>query len=265
MSTVTRALGYPGMAPLRWLWAWVRITFFGAAMLVRALSPSSYGPEMRQNLARHIYMDTVPILAWFTILTALFTIIITRIVLVTANSYGLSQYALEMVVRVLVIELIPIGAALFVALRCTIPSGAALFDIRRVGHFRKLRRQRLDPVTVEVLPRLLAGIFSTITLAALSCVVSMIVCYYAVYGFTAAGIQPYTRIFGHVFEPVVTFLFVLKTMFFALAVSVIPMASALYNVEGDDHQRESAALQGLVRMFGVLLVLEALSLVGNYI
>jgi phospholipid/cholesterol/gamma-HCH transport system permease protein len=61
-----------------------------------------------------------------------------------------------------------------------------------------------------------------------------------------------------------TFIFVLKVLFFAIAVAIIPMASGLNNID-DDGSRESAALQGLVRMFGVLLVLEALSLVGNYI
>src|SRR5690606_27751163 len=144
----------------RWAAAWARITFFGAVMVVRALSPQSYGPETRANLARHVYLDTAPILGWFTLMIALFTLIITRIVVVTAASYGLSQYALEMVVRVLVIELIPLVAALFVALRTTIPSGAALVEMRRIGHFRTLRRRGLDPIAVEVLPRLIAGIFS---------------------------------------------------------------------------------------------------------
>jgi phospholipid/cholesterol/gamma-HCH transport system permease protein len=69
--------------------------------------------------------------------------------------------------------------------------------------------------------------------------------------------------FGHVFNPAVSLIFVLKTLFFSLAVSVIPMASALYDLEGDG-SRESAALQGLVRMFAVLLLIEAVSLVGNY-
>jgi len=259
-----RLVSHTSLAPLRWLLAWGRIIFFGAAMLVRAMSPSSYGPRTRANLARHVYVDTAPILGWFTTLIALFTLIITRIVVVTAYSYGLSRYALEMVIRVLVIELIPLTAALFVALRCTIPNGAALVEMRRTGAFRDLRREGHDPVAVEVLPRLLAGIFSCITLAALSCVVAMILAYFAVYGLTPAGLDAYARMFGHVFSPAVSLIFVLKTLFFSLAVSVIPMASGLYNVEGDA-SRESAALQGLVRMFVVLLVLEATSLVGNYI
>lgn len=264
LSTWYRTVSRTSLAPVRWAAAWARITFFGSVMLVRALSPRSYGPQTRHNLARHVYLDTAPILGWFTVLIALFTVIITRIVIVTSASYGLSQYALEMVIRVLVIELIPLTAALFIALRCTIPSGAALVEMRRAGHFRTLRRQRLDPIEVEVLPRLLAGVFSCITLAALSCVVAGVLAYFAVYGITSAGMDAYVHTFGRVFEPLYTLIFVLKTLFFALAVSIIPMASGLNNIE-DDGSRESAALQGLVRMFGVLLMMEALSLVGNYI
>ena len=262
-TTVYRSVRHNSLAPVRWLGAWARITFFGSVMLVRALSPRSYGPQTRYNLARHMYLDTAPILWWFTVMIALFTMIITRIVTITADSYGLSQYALEMVIRVLVIELIPLVAALFVALRCTIPSGAALVEMRRIGHFRTLRRRRLDPIAVEVLPRMLAGVFSCITLAALSCVVAGLLAYLAVYGFHLAGEQNYTRIVGRVFHPGFVMIFVLKTVFFALAVSIIPMASGLNNVDSDG-SREAAALQGLVRMFGVLLMLEAVSLVGNY-
>ena len=63
---------------------WWRIIFFGASMLVLAMSPSSYGRETRDALMRHIYLDTAPILLWFTTLCALLTLVITRIVVVTA-------------------------------------------------------------------------------------------------------------------------------------------------------------------------------------
>ncbi|RYF40781.1 MAG: ABC transporter permease [Comamonadaceae bacterium] len=261
--TWATSLGQTSRAPLRWLAGWSRIVHFAAVILVLAMSPSSYGAGPRRALARHAYVDTAPILLGFTLLCALLTLIITRIVVVTAQSYGLSQYALEMVIRVLVLELIPLTAALFVALRCTIPNGAALAEMRRTGRFEQLRAGGTDPVLTEVLPRALAGVFATITLAALSCVVAAVLAYLAVYGWTVAGLPAYTHMFGKVFNPSVSLIFSLKTLFFSLAVSVIPMASALYDVEGDG-SRESAALQGLVRMFAVLVVLEAVSLVGNY-
>jgi phospholipid/cholesterol/gamma-HCH transport system permease protein len=115
----------------------------------------------------------------------------------------------------------------------------------------------------EVLPRMLAGAFSTITLAALSCVLATVLAYVAVYGDTLAGLPAYTHMFGRVFEPSVALIFGAKTVFFSIAVSIIPMAAARLRVERSG-SREGAALQGLVRMFAVLLVLEAVSLVGNY-
>jgi len=263
LSHSAQRLSRAGRAPLRWLTGWGRIIFFGASVLVLAMTPSSYGRATREALMRHIYVDTAPILPWFTTLAALLTLVITRIVVVTALSYGLSQYALEMVIRVLVLELIPLTAAMFVALRCTIPNGAALAEMRRLGRFDELARRGVDPVVTLVLPRAMAGIFATLTLAALSCVVALVLAYLAVYGWTSAGLAGYTRVFGHVFDPSVALIFALKTLFFSFAVSIIPMASGLYDVEGDG-SRESAALQGLVRMFAVLLLLEAASLTGNY-
>lgn len=262
-GTWSHALVSIGSVPLRWLTGWWQIVRFGAVVLVLAMSPSSYRSGNRSALERHVYLDTAPVLGGFTLLCALLTLVITRIVVITAYSYGLSQYALELVIRVLVLELIPLTATLFVALRCTIPNGAALAEMRRVGRFDALRRQGIDPLTHEVLPRALGGIFCAITLAALSCVVALVLAYLAVYGLSTAGIAPYTRMFGHVFNTAVALIFLLKTLFFSLAVAVIPMASALYDLEGDG-SRESAALQGLVRMFAVLLMIEAVSLVGNY-
>lgn len=251
-----------GRVTQRWLIEWWQLVHLGAVIMVLALSPSSYRPESRLVMSRHIYLNTAPILLGFSVLCALVTVVLTRIVLVTALSYGLSQYALQVVIRVLVLELIPLTAALFVALRCTIPDGAELMAMQASGELDEMRRQGGEPVRSEVLPRVVAGMFSGITLAALSCVVAVVVAYVAVYGFEVAGLAAYTRVFGQVFSPAVSLIFVLKTFFFCLAVSLIPMASALYGSPG--RLRTSAEMRGLVRMFAVILLIEVASLVGNY-
>ena len=87
--------------------------------------------------------------------------------------------------------------------------------------------------------------------------------YLASYGFTLSGVTMYTRLFGKVFNPDVTLIFVLKTLFFSLAVSLIPMASALYD-STEQRFRASTELRMLVRMFAVILVIEVVSLMGNY-
>lgn len=252
-----------GRIAQQWFIEWWQLVHLGAVILVLALSPSSYSRESRAAMGRHIYLTTAPILLGFSVLCALVTVVLTRIVLVTALSYGLSQYALQVVIRVLVLELIPLTAALFVAMRCTIPDGAELAALQASGELEEMRRQGVEPMRREVLPRVVAGMFSGITLAALSSLVALVVAYVAAYGFTVSGFAGYTRLFGQVFTPAVTLIFVLKTFFFSLAVSLIPMASALYGMRGAS-VRSSAEMRGLVRMFAVILLIEVASLVGNY-
>ena len=147
-------------------------------------------------------------------------------------------------------------------MRCTIPNGAQLSRLRHAGRFAALSRQGADPVRVELLPRVVAGMFACVTLAALSCVVALVLAYLGVYGFNMAGLPGYTRMFGQVFTPSVTLVFVLKTVFFSLAVALIPMAAGLYDT-GERTQPDSE-LGGLARMFAVLLLIEVASLMGNY-
>lgn len=259
LTDLVRAFG-------RWLHNWWRIVELGAKLLTLALSPSSYSIAYRRALLRHIYLGTAPSLLWFTVLTTLLSLVVIRIVLVTSVSYGLTQYALEMVVRVLVLELIPLTAALFAALRCTIPLAAEVAALgtnsgqesRDAG-----QREGTDPMLMEVLPRVSAGIVCALLLAAISCGVTLLLAYLAVYGFTTAGFAAYTRTVGHVFGPGVALVFGLKIAALALTVALLPLASVLIR-PARPQALTSAELQGLVRMFFVILLIEGASLVGNY-
>lgn len=249
-----------------WLHDWWRLAHLGAVLMVLALTPSSYRAPHRAQLGQHIYVNTAPILLGFSLVCALLTVVLTRIVLTTASSYGLTQYALQVLIRVMVLELIPLTAAMFVALRCTIPDGAEIAAMQSAGDLDRLRHANQEPLRTEVLPRVVAGILAGITLAALSSMVALTVAYVVSYGLTVSGLPGYTRMFGQVFTPVVSLVLVLKCLLFSLVVSLIPMASALYGLRGLHGQavRTSAELLALVRMFALLLLIEVASLVGNY-
>jgi phospholipid/cholesterol/gamma-HCH transport system permease protein len=243
-----------------WLLGWWRIVHFSAVVGVLALAPGSYGRRQRAAIARHIVLDTAPVLIWFTLLSSLLSLVIARIVVVTALSYGLTQYALEMVVRVLVVEIIPLTAALFVAVRCTLPHGEELAGMRIRGELNRMRERGLDPMRHEVLPRAVAGLFSVALLSVLAGVVALLLAYLATYGFSLWAIDGYTRTVGRVFSPTVVVVFMLKTLLFSLAVVLVPMGSALHDTT---RSRISAEVRGLVRLFALVLLIEAASLAIN--
>jgi phospholipid/cholesterol/gamma-HCH transport system permease protein len=259
--TLENTLRDLGRATLRWLRQWLYIARLAAQIMAWALSPRSYPRAQRPELARHIYQSAGPSMLWYVLMFGLFGLVLVRIVVVSAQSYGLSRYALEMVVRVLVLELLPLAAALFVALRCAIPYGSEVSALRAQGEFDALAARGIDPMRQEVLPRVLAGVFAVWLLTALSAVVTLVLSYLVVYGFNPFGWATYTRTVGQVFGPAVTLVFVVKTLLFSLAVAVVPMAAA---TQASPSQGVGAEIQGLVRMFMLLLAFEALSLLGNY-
>lgn len=237
--------------------SWWFMVHFGAMVLVLALSPATYHRRYRATTARHIYRSTWQVLPWFTVMSTLLSLVLIRVVVVTALSYGLSQYALQMVVRVLVLELIPLSAAMFVALRTSLiitpelstPAPPAALSLAQLHH--------------DLVPRVLANTFAVLTLAMVSSVMALVLAYLAVYGLSPWGLPGYTRTVGQVFDLTVSLGFLMKTFFFSLAVAVVPMAARL------EPHRTGAASNGMqpgaVRLFLVLLLIEAGSLALKYI
>jgi phospholipid/cholesterol/gamma-HCH transport system permease protein len=263
MDTLQRSLGAAGRAGLHWSASWWQVLRVGALVIVLALAPSTYERANRRALAHHIVVGTLPLLAWFAVLSALVSVVLIRIVIVTAAGYGLDQYALEMVVRVLVLELIPLTAALFVALRATLPSGAELSRMHARGQIARLIERGVDPLRRELMPRVVAGVVAVALLAALNCLIALVLAYLLLYGPTTSALPGFTRAIGQIFGPGVMLILALKTLLFALAVSLVPVA-ALLRAPRRDATRTGAALDGLVRMFLAILLIEVGSLVGNY-
>ena len=77
------------------------------------------------------------------------------------------------------------------------------------------------------------------------------------------GFAGYTRTVGRVFSPPVTLIFCAKVFLLGSAVAWIPLVTVLQNPAGR-RSRASAELQGLVRLFLVVLAIEAAALIGNY-
>ena len=239
--------------------SWWRMLLLGAIALVLAFSPSTYTREHRIATSRQIYLGAWQVLPWFTALSALISLVIIRIVLVTAFSYGLSRFALEMVVRVLVLELIPLSAAMFVALRAGLAFNVAALEPLAADQSTaaawRLRRDLVAEVT--------GNAFAVLSLAMVSSVLVLMLAYLNVYGLSPWGIGDYTRTVGRVFEPTVAIGFGIKTLLFGLAVAVIP-AAAILEIQRFGQRDRSTMQPGAVRLLFVLTVIEAASLAVKY-
>ncbi len=248
----------------RTLAEWWAVLMFGAVAAVYALSPSSHDARSRDATARLLHATSWQALPWFTLLSALISLALIRTLVVTAQSYGLSQFALEMMVRVLVLELVPLGAALFVLLRVALaddllpapdPAGGLAPQSLAAERWR-----------LELVPRVLALGFAVLALAIASGVLALALAYTVVYGFTPWGLDAYTRMVGRVFDPAVSLALGLKTVLFGLTVAVVPLASALQESRAQARRVGGFAVRsGTRRVLAALVLLQAASLLLKFL
>jgi phospholipid/cholesterol/gamma-HCH transport system permease protein len=237
---------------------------FAAVAFATALSPSAYDAAARRVAARQIYFSAWQILPGFTLACAALSWVLIRIVLSSSNAYGLSAYALELTVRVLVLELIPLFAALFVGLRsgAAINTEVVLMHIR--GDLDAQQRAGRDPLRHELVPRVIGSAVAVMLLAYLNCAVAMLLTYYEMYGISPWGLPQFLRITGEVFAPVATIGLAIKTLLFGIAVAVIPITSALA-VPRLQRMAAVAVLRGMVSLVFALVAIEGSFLAIMYV
>jgi phospholipid/cholesterol/gamma-HCH transport system permease protein len=264
-SILTIAPRLWGARLLRYVRSWWTMLHLGAVAMVMAASPSAWNRANRLATSRYIYASTWQVLPWFTVLTALIGLVVIRIVLVTARSYGLSHYALDLVVRVLVLELIPLSAAMFAALRSSMAFDAAALGLARSGMTEPAASaEALRQLRSDLVPQVLANAFAVLSLAMVSGTIVLLLAYFNIYGVSPWGVADYTRTVGRVFDPIVTFSFALKTVLFGLAVAIVPSA-AIVELQRHPRRLVSNVQPGALRLLFVLLLIEAGSLAVRYV
>lgn len=234
------------------------------AALAAAVSPATYGPHARALAVRQIWFTAGEILPGFLLFAALAAGVIVTITIEAARDYGLSRYALELVMRAAVLELAPLLTALFVALR----SGAAIATeialMKVAGDFERMQAEGRDPLAREFAPRVAAAALAVVSLTVLACALTLAAAYLAMYGFSPWGFGEYTRAVGQVFGPLTLAGFAVKCALFGVAVAAIPIGAAL----AADRRRRTAPIavrSGMVRLFLALGLIEVAALAARYV
>ena len=242
--------------------SWRRVFRFGGVAIVAAVSPSTYNARAREVAVRQIYFTAWQVLPGYAAASALLSLFLIEVVAAFAHKYGISAYSLELVLNVLVLELVPLLTALFVALRSGAAIGAEIAVLAVGGELDA--EGASNPLHAELVPRIAGAALSVASLTTLGCVVAVVLTYLAYYGFNGAGAAEFTRIVVNVFDGPELVGFLMKCLLFGLAVAIIPAATALEAERGVLRSLPAVVLGGLLKLFFAILVIEIASLVIKY-
>src|SRR4030066_1969082 len=108
-------------------------------------------------VVKQVYFTAVQILHVFLGYALVISWLIITIILSTARDFGLTAFASEMTIRVLVLELLPFLTALFIALRSGRGTATHVTLMQVNNELDALAHCKVPPMQFEFLPRLIGG------------------------------------------------------------------------------------------------------------
>ncbi|MBC2729165.1 ABC transporter permease [Thiobacillus sp.] len=205
---------------------WFTVGYGMFAFLAKAglllLEPATWNRATFDVVVKQVYFTAVQILHVFLGYALVISWLIITIILSTARDFGLTEFASEMTIRVLVLELLPFLTALFVALRSgsAINTEVALMQVN--NELDALAHCKVPPMQFEFLPRLIGGVVSVVTLAGLAGLLALLMGYLAIYGMNVAGFEPYTRTIAKIFD--FRIMAGMRVFFAIVAIEVVSLA-----------------------------------------
>src|SRR4051812_7334380 len=207
--------------------SWQRVLRFAAFATIAALSPSTYTQQAREQAVRQVYYTAWQVIPGYAVVTTALGLLLIEVVQVLARKYGVERFSLELVLSFLVLELVPLFTALFVALRSGAAIGAeiALMSVR--GDLADEEQAGKSALHAELVPRVAGAALGVAALTAIGCALTTWLAYTVFYGLGSAGIAEFSNIVVNVFDGEELAVLGLKCLFFGLAVAIVPTATAL--------------------------------------
>ena len=247
-----------------WFTVGYAIFAFLAKALLLLLDRTTWNRATFDVVVKQVYFTAVQILTVFLGYALVISWLIITIILTTARDFGLTEFASEMTIRVLVLELLPFLTALFVALRSgsAINTEVALMQVN--NELDALAHCKVPPMQFEFLPRLIGGVISVITLAGLAGVLALLLSYLSIYGLSMAGFEAFTQIIAKVFNLKILAGLLAKCALFGLAVTLIPVTAGLETPK-KLFMVPVSVLRGMMRVFFAIVAIEVVSLALKYV
>jgi phospholipid/cholesterol/gamma-HCH transport system permease protein len=246
-----------------WFRAWGHVARFALAVFAAAFSRETYTPITRATALQQVYFAAWQPLPGFILFSALLSLVVVQVTITAARGFGLAGYALELVFRVLVLELIPFVTALMVALRSGSAINTEVALMHASGALQAMEKASVDPMQREFVPRVVATALSVLSLTVLSSAIALILAYLVMYGFSPWGFAEFTRTIAGVYSLPILAGSALKAVAFGVVVAAIPIAAGLQA----SHHLESApaaVMGGMVRLMLALALIEIVSVAVKY-
>lgn len=237
---------------------------FAMTILVMMASPSQYNRAMRRVLINQIYFTAVQILPLVVTVAAVFGSLLIGIVLQVIKDFGLTEYVGHILMGFVVTELAPFMTVLLLALR----SGSAInteIAVMKVNkELQTLETFNISFINYLFLPRIINGMISTTLLSAAFSIIMLTSGLVFANLLLGMDLNTYTDILVRSAGMTDLIVFFMKCITFGFFITMIPVRSG-FSATNALTSIPVSVLNGMVKVFKAIVIIEVLSLIIRYI
>jgi len=224
---------------------------FSIFCIVHIFHYRSYNSKTLTTLIHQIYYTSITVLPFFLILAFIFGSIIVGIIIVMATAFNIEVQIASIIVTFVINELSPLLTAIFISLR----SGTLINQ--KLAHVNVQSRE--DLMETIILPRLIAAVFSTVSLSLIFAIIMIISGYVFTFFLMGMDFHTYKQLIVDAIELNNILILLIKALIFGFLTTTIAIHNGL-KVANKSISSRTSLISMIVNIFLVLFFIEILSL-----
>jgi len=237
--------------------------YFTYQCLFKLLSRKSYNSATFDILIKQIYFTAIQVLPMLSFIGLLMGSILISIIVPTALEYGLKGHVGNIATTLILGEFAPLMTVLLLALRSGTAINTEIAVMKVSKELNTLKAFDINIIEYLFLPRIIAGVTSTILLASFLTVMMLFSGYIYLLIFFETGLELYLRTLVQAISMDDIFFFFIKNLLFGFFVILIPIYSGL-NTSMSYTGIPIAVLNGMVKLIIAILSIEVILLTLQY-
>ncbi|MCG6533153.1 MAG: ABC transporter permease [Syntrophales bacterium LBB04] len=233
-------------------------------IISKIFDKKTYNSSSIMVLVNQIYFTSIQILPLFLTVSAIIGFLLTGLFLNLLKELGLAEYMGRVIVGFVVTELSPFITVLLIALRSSSAMNAEIATMKVNKELHTLEVFHIDATNYLFLPRVLSGVVSVVLLSGIFSIVILTtgsICSKLIFGMS---LDAYANLLLNSAKFSDIIILLIKCSTFGFFITLIPIRSGL-NVTDELTSIPVAVLNGMVKVFIAIIVIEVLSLIARSI
>ena len=257
---MTAALEYVGKACLNMAKSFYDTLYFAITVFLKMFSRRSYSSAVKMVLVNQIYFTSMQILPLFIGISVIFGSIVISTVFQVIKNLGLEDYLGRLLMGLVVTELSPFVTVLLIALRSSSAINTEIAVMKVNNELKTLEAFNIDVIEYLFLPRIINGVVSVVLLSGLFSILALtsgMLFSKLIFGMS---VDVYTNVLlksSNFYDIVIS---LIKCSTFGFFITLIPIRFG-QQASNNLTSIPVAVLNGMVRVFIAIVLIEVLSLI----